>query len=167
MVPALANASIDAAVLLEPLATTATTRGAGVLWKPLWEFYPQQQVAVIMYGPNLIERDPDLGRRWMLAYVRGLRLYNDAYAKNDPAVRGDVTAVLAEHTRTAPALVEEIAGAGRLPGLEPDGRVNAEALRWSSAYWRQTGTQTVDVDVDQLLDGQYVDHAVQVLGPYW
>ena len=53
-----------------------------------------------------------------------------------------------------------------MAGLDPNGRVNVEALRASSAYWRQTGTQTVDLSGDQLVDSQYVDHAVQRLGPF-
>jgi NitT/TauT family transport system substrate-binding protein len=95
-----------------------------------------------------------------------MRLYNDAYAKNDPAARREVTEVLATSTRIAPSLVEEIAAGGRLPGLDPDGRLDVESLRLSSAYWRQTGAQTVDLSVDQLIDTQYVEYAAQVLGPY-
>jgi NitT/TauT family transport system substrate-binding protein len=131
----------------------------------MWEFYPQQ-IAVIMYGPSLIEANPDLARRWLVAYVKGVRLYNDAYAKNDPSVRPEVTEVLASYAGVAPAVVEEVAAAGRMAGLDPNGRVNVEALRAASAYWRQTGAQTVDLSGDQLVDSQYVDHAVQVLGPY-
>jgi NitT/TauT family transport system substrate-binding protein len=166
MVPAVANGSVDGAVLIEPITTDALGRGAVALWRPVWELYPEQAVAVIMYGPNMTERDPDLGRRWMLAYLRGVRLYNDAYARNDPAVRAAVTETLAAATRVAPGLVEQIAAAGRLPGLEPNGRMNADALRDAGEYWRQSGTLTSDITMDQLLDNRFTDYAVQQLGPY-
>jgi NitT/TauT family transport system substrate-binding protein len=164
MLPAIANGAIDGGLIVEPLATQSVPLG-GVLWKPVWEFYPDQQVAAIMYGPALLEANPDLGRRWMLAYVRGLRAYNAAFA-GDAAARRDAVAVLAAATRIEPALVEEIAAGGRLAGLHPDGRVNVEALRAASAYWRQSGSQIVDIAVDQFVDSQFVDYAAQVLGPY-
>jgi NitT/TauT family transport system substrate-binding protein len=166
MLPALTNASVDVGLLIEPLATELLRRGGAVAWLPLWEFYPDQQVAVIMYGPSLTDGSPDLAHRWMVAYVQALRFFNDAFVKGDPAARAEAVQVLAANTRLAPELIEEIAGGGRLAGLHPDGRVNATALRDASAYWRRTGTQTVDLSIDQLIDDQYVDRALQVLEPY-
>jgi len=166
IVPALANGSVDVGLVLEPVATEAVRRDAGVRWKSLWEFYPEQQAAVISFGPTLTERAPEVARRFMVAYVQGLRVFHDAFVRGDPDARRDAVQVLADSSRLAPALIEEIAAAGRLPALDPAGRVNVAALRDASAYWRQRGTQTVDLDVDQLVDTQYLDHAARVLGPY-
>lgn len=165
MLPALTNGSVDAALLVEPLVTELLHRGGAAAWRPVWEFYPDQQVAVIMYGPSLLD-NPDLARRWMVAYVQALRYFNNAFAEGNPAARAKAVEVLAANTRLAPELIEELAAGGRLAGLHPDGRVNTAALRDASAYWRQSGTQTAVLDIDELVSGQYVDHALQVLGPY-
>src|SRR2546430_2120652 len=50
-----------------------------------------------------------------------------------------------------------------VPVLSPSGPI---AMHDASAYWRQRGTQTVDLDIDQLVDSQYAEYAVRVLGPY-
>jgi len=165
MAPALANGSVDAVLIIEPLATQIANRGIGTIWNPHGELRFDQQIAVITFGPAFAAA-PDLARRWMVAYVRGLRLYDDAFLKGDPAARAAVIPVLAANTQVAPELIEQIAAGRRLPGLDPDGRVDADALRSASAYWREQGLQTVDVDVDQLVANEYVDYAVGALGPY-
>jgi len=69
-------------------------------------------VATILYGSILLDRDPDLGRRWMVAYLRGVRAYNDAFRKGEPALHAEAIGVLAAATRIAPELIEQIAAAG-------------------------------------------------------
>ena len=57
-----------------------------------------QQVAVIMYGPSFVETAPEVARRWMVAYVRGLRAYDDAFVRQDPAAYHEAVEVLAANT---------------------------------------------------------------------
>ena len=51
------------------------------------EIVPRQQVAVIMYSPKFAAEQVDVARRFMLAYVKGLRDYNDAFVKKNAAKR--------------------------------------------------------------------------------
>lgn len=41
-------------------------------------FYPNQQAAVVCYGAQFVTKRPEVGRRFMKAYLQGVRDYNDA-----------------------------------------------------------------------------------------
>jgi len=41
-------------------------------------FYPNQQAAVVCYAAQFVTTRPDVGRRFMKAYLQGARDYNDA-----------------------------------------------------------------------------------------
>ncbi|HZS02222.1 MAG TPA: ABC transporter substrate-binding protein, partial [Chloroflexota bacterium] len=77
MPPALANGSVDAAVMVEPAISAALNLNAGVVLRWLSEDYPGHQIAAQVIGPSLVER-PDLARRFAQGYLRGARDWNDA-----------------------------------------------------------------------------------------
>src|SRR5262249_53450227 len=59
---ALANGSVDGAVVFEPAISTALNLNAGVVLGWLADEYPGQAIAVQVIGPSLIDR-PELARR--------------------------------------------------------------------------------------------------------
>ena len=163
MLAAYASGAIDASIMIEPLLTTAVERNLAVKWPGSETVYPDQQVAVMLYSQSFIESKPDLARRFMVAYVRGLRDYNDAFVKKDPARRQEVIGILTKNTALKdPAVYEKVA----MPGLDPNGRVNKEALKADQAYYIQIGKQQAQVNIDELVDLSFADYAVQQLGPY-
>ena len=62
----------------------------------------------------------------MVAYLQAVREYNDAFRKNDPALRPEIVSILSKYTTVKdPALYDRM----QLAGLDPDGEVNVESLR--------------------------------------
>jgi NitT/TauT family transport system substrate-binding protein len=51
--------------------------GSGVVWYKAESLAPNLQLRSVMYGPSLLEEDPEAGRRFMVAYLRGVRQYNE------------------------------------------------------------------------------------------
>ena len=49
---------------------------------------PNNQAGVIIYAPQFMREQSDAARRWMVAYTKGIRDYNDAFlqGKNRQAV---------------------------------------------------------------------------------
>lgn len=163
MVPALANGSIDAAIVIEPFVTTAVERGVAVKWTDQAQWYREQQIAVLLYAQEFIQQKPDLARRFMVAYVKALRDYNDAFAKKDPAKRQEIIPILTKYTTLKdPALYEKVA----MPGLHPDARVNKESLKSDQAYYIQVGKQQAPINIDELVEEQFIEAAIRQLGPY-
>ena len=159
MVAALANGSIDAALLIEPFVTRTLQQGTAVRWKTLDETWPGQLISVIMYAPHFVQDNPEAARRWMVAYLRGIRGYNDAFIRGeqqDEAIR-----VLTQHTTMKdPDLLRAIV----LPGLNPNGYADAEAIGRVQDVWAQRNLLVRKIPVEEFVDSQFVDYALSRLG---
>lgn len=157
---AMANGKIDAAVMVEPFATAAESRGIGKIVLPLDRLLPDFQTAVIFYNRDWARAHPEEARRWMVAYVRALRYYNRAL--HDRAVREDVITILTAHTPiTDRAVWDKVIW----PGLNPDGAVTTRTIldyeRWLLNEHQIGGFITAA----GFVDPSYTAHAVAVLGP--
>ena len=158
---ALANGALDATWQVEPLATLAEASGIAHRLAGGDEIYPNQQLAALYYGPDFAART-DAAQRFMIAYVRSLRDYNDAFVRN--VGRPEVAQILAQHTTVKDlALYDRIVPAG----LDPDGRLNVQGIRDDVALFVRLGCITGDApDVSRVVDESFVNYALSVLGPY-
>jgi NitT/TauT family transport system substrate-binding protein len=161
MVPALANGNIDFAIANEPSASVAIERGAAVRIGTVADIYPNHQVAMLMYSEQFATQRRAVAQRYMVAYLRGIRDYNDAFVANRD--KADIVRILGETTGiTDPAIYEKIV----LPGLNPNGYVFKETLAEDQTWFLRLGLQREPVDIDQLVDNQFVEYALAQLGPY-
>jgi NitT/TauT family transport system substrate-binding protein len=161
MVPALANASIDAALVIEPLLSAAVASGSAVVLAGVDEIYPYQQLGLVMFASEWAARPPDLASGFMLAYIRGVRDYVDAVLRGRD--REAVARTLAEAR-----LLREAAQFDELRpvGLDPNGRVNVTGMKEDLDYFLARGIVRNRIDIDALVDHQYADRAVLQLGEY-
>lgn len=158
---ALANRGLDATWQVEPLATLAEDRGIARRLFGGDEIYPNQQLAALYYAPDFAART-DAAQRFMIAYVRSLRDYNDAFVRN--VGRAAVAQILAKYTTvTDLALYDRIVPAG----LDPDGRLNVQGIRDDVAMFVRLGCiDGAAPDVSRVVDESFVNYATSVLGPY-
>jgi NitT/TauT family transport system substrate-binding protein len=158
---ALAGGAIDAAVQIEPATTVAVAQGLAVRWMGFDEVMPYAPVISLGYSPLLIRDRPQLARDFMVAYLRGVRDYNDAFLKNRN--RAEAVSILAKYTPIKDAsLYDRMV----LAGLNPDGYINAEGMRADQEWYLARGVLRERVDLDNLIDNQYVEQAIARLGPY-
>ncbi|MDP2728502.1 MAG: ABC transporter substrate-binding protein, partial [Dehalococcoidia bacterium] len=78
---ALTSKSIDMAYLIEPYITMAGDQGLGVLLIASGDIIPGQQATVLIFSPTFAA-NVDAARRFIVAYLKGVRDYNDAFRKN-------------------------------------------------------------------------------------
>src|SRR5579884_822544 len=162
MLVALANGSVDAAMELEPYIAQGKARGILVVWKRGAELYPGQQATAVVYGPTLTRRGDDVGGRFMVAYTRGLRDYNDAIGPKRRG-RAELIAILTRHTAlTDPAIYDQI-GWGY---FNPDCYLNTESVAETLDWYVAQGYVPQRPDLSQAIDHRYCDYAVQYLGRY-
>jgi len=76
--PAYTNKGIDASITNEPTMTRAIEAGVAVRIVGNDVTYPDQQTAVVFYADDFIRNRRDVAERFMRAYMRGIRFYNDA-----------------------------------------------------------------------------------------
>src|SRR5215472_13269713 len=163
--PAYRNKAIDASITNEPTMTRAIEAGAAVRIIGNDETYPDQQTAVVFYSDAFARRG-DLAARFMRAYVRGIRVYNDGL-KDGHFAGPKAEDVIAVMTRYTP--IKDAALFRRMvpSAVNPDGGVNMKGLRSDLAFFRELGLiESRDITVDQVVDDSFVKAAVEKLGPY-
>src|SRR5262249_51751421 len=133
MITAFANKAIDAGMVIEPYVSRIESLGTAVRWKGNSDFYGNQQVAVIMYGPAFVTGWQDAARRFMVAYSRGLRPYNDAFGPKRQG-RDEVVQILTKYT---PIKDPKDYDAMRPAGLDPDGKLQMQAIQQDLAYYEK------------------------------
>jgi NitT/TauT family transport system substrate-binding protein len=162
MIVAFANRAVDAGMVIEPFVSSIEAQGTAVRWRGVSEFYGNHQVAAVVYGPSLVEERPAVGQRFMVAYLRGLRAYNDAFGPKRQG-REAVVQALATYTPIKdPAAYDRM----RPAGLNPDGTLAVQSIRDDLAYYERTGTVPQPIDVAQVIDTSFQEYALRLLGPY-
>jgi NitT/TauT family transport system substrate-binding protein len=162
MVPAFANRAVDAGMVIEPFVSSAEAQGSAVRWHGVSEFYGNHQVASVTFGPSLVEERPEVGRHFMLAYLRGVRDYNDAFGPKRQG-RDAVIKAIATHTPIKdPAAYDRM----RPAGIDPDGKLALQSIRDDRAYYQRNGIVRDPVPVEQVVDTSFQEYALQQLGPY-
>ncbi|MEP7206409.1 MAG: ABC transporter substrate-binding protein [Casimicrobiaceae bacterium] len=162
---ALQNKAIEASVTTEPSVTRAEQQGAAVRYMPGDVAYPNQQVAVILFGGNFIKDQPETGRKFMKAYIRAVRDYNDALKGGKLAGPNaqEIIKILTEYTNIKDP---KVYAAITPNGVNPDGKVNEVSLRKDLDFFRERNLIDGNVRVEQVIDSSFVDAALKELGPY-
>ena len=157
------NKAIDAGITNEPTMTRTIRDGFALRASPA-TIYPGQQTAVVLYAERFA-KNRALAQKFMNAYLRAVRDYNDALHDGrlaGPTAR-DIIAILTEYT----AIKDPGIYAGMTAfAVNPDGGVNAASLENDLAFFRERGLVGSKVSVDQVIDGSFAAAAVQALGRY-
>jgi ABC-type nitrate/sulfonate/bicarbonate transport system substrate-binding protein len=158
---ALRNGAIDAAHIIEPGLTNGLSAGVYTLWKRTDEFYPDAQNAVLLYGPQFIANRREVGQRFMVAYIKGMRDNWEAFARG--VNKAETIDILTRTTSVKdPALFERMAPSG----LNPDGYINMRTFSDDLEWWVNQGHVRTRVDPAQVVDNSFVDYAIDRLGRY-
>lgn len=163
-VAALQNGAVDAAVTAEPSATQAVERGAAVRM-PMDKIYPNQTIAALFYGGQFIAKSPDVARKFMIAYLKGARVYNDALKDGKFAgpAADEVIKILLQD-----ANVKDIELYKKMTpnGIDPDGKLNIASMKKDLQFYKDQGFLEGAITVDQVVDMSFVNAALKELGPY-
>jgi NitT/TauT family transport system substrate-binding protein len=148
---ALKNQAIDGGLLTEPYITQAVTSGAGVVLVPAQDCLPDYPY-VLYYGPAILEKNPDLGRRFMTAYLQGVRQFNKGKTEQN-------LAILQNYTSLGRDLLNESCWVK----VDENGTVSTQAVR-EYIDWMYANKQIPQsVDENMLYDMSYVTYARGVL----
>ena len=158
---ALSNGAIDATIQVEPLVARAVEKGIATRVMGDDEVYPNQQSAVIMYSPVFIEKQPELAKAFMVAYVKGMRDYYDAFEKNKD--KEAVIKILMKHTKVKDrATYDKVATVG----LHHDAMLNVATMKQDAQWLHDKGYVKHMPNVDGIADLTFVEHAKEQLGTY-
>jgi len=161
MLTAVANGSADAAMEIEPLITKGVEENILEWWKDPDEYIKGEEISVLMYSPNF-SKNKDLGNRFMIAYLQGVRAYNDAFITGNKD-QDKIIRILTKYTFVnTPETFKKM----KPPGLDPNGHVLKQGVLNDLNWYMSKGMVKKAPDVNKFVDDSYVENALKVLGPY-
>ena len=161
---ALANKAIDVGVTAEPSATQAINKGYAVRFSAP-DHYPNQQIAVLLYGDLFIKNRSDAATKFMVAYLEGVRFYNGAL--NDGHFKGPNAPELIDILIKYANVKDRALYADMTPnGCNPDGHLDLASMKKDYEFYKMHGYLEGDMSVDGLIDQSFVDRALKTIGPY-
>jgi ABC-type nitrate/sulfonate/bicarbonate transport system substrate-binding protein len=113
---------------------------------------PGSHLAVLEFGPTLLRRNPGLGHRFMVAYLRSVRKYNEG------PTAGNLSAI-------GRGLGIDTADLRRMcwPATRADGAVNMRSLIDYQEWGRRIGQISRILDATEIADPTFARRAAQVL----
>ena len=104
-------------------------------------------------------------KRYMRAYLRGVRYYNDAIVNGRLAgERGDE--IIAIFSEKIPLKDNSLYRTLIPPATDADGKVQIASLREDLEFFRAAGDIEGKITLEQALDTSFAEAAVAELGPY-
>lgn len=149
---ALKQGSIDITLISEPWVTRFVQEGSGALWIPLNELTPDIQWSFIIYGPSLLEKNPDAGRRFMVAYLKAVRQFHQGKSKRN-------LEIMAKHT----GLDQDLLVQACWPTFRIDGKINLQSVLDFQAWAVKKGYMDRPATKEQLWDPSFVEYANKFL----
>ncbi|HZS02382.1 MAG TPA: ABC transporter substrate-binding protein [Chloroflexota bacterium] len=160
MVPAFANGAIDGAMITEPFMTRAIKQGSAVRVMGIDEMFPNFQISTLGFSPSLYGNRP-AAKGFVRAYIQASRDYLNAIAgRPSPISRARIDELIAQQTKIDAAVVHEMA----LPGLNPNGLPNQEAMRYCYQFFRNEGLIPEPVSDEQFASLWGTELVEEVLG---
>ncbi len=156
---AMGNKNIDGAMLSEPMVTQGVNQGLFVRWKGLDDLLLDEQHTWMVYSPTFGQNSPEAARRFMIAYLQGVRDFMAAI--NTGKNKQQIVSILTKYTSVKDAaLYDKMV----YPAFDPNGAIDkgsiSRMVEWNTAQGYITGK----IDVDSMIDGQYLSAALKQVG---
>lgn len=148
-VEGLKNGSVDVSFLSEPWITRAQTMGAGEIWIPFSDLIPNQSLGTIVFGPSILEDNPEAGTRFMIAYLKAVEQFNEG--KTDRNVE-----IIANYTKLSP---EEIK-ASCWTSFKPDGSIDIDGVLAFQEWAFSKGFMDDVLSPDEFWTSQFIYEAM-------
>jgi NitT/TauT family transport system substrate-binding protein len=120
---ALNRGAVDAASVIEPWLTHAVAAGHEIVLSA-GDVTPNAQLGVLTFGPRLLDEEPELGRRFIRGYLRGVARYREGKTSRNLEVLERLT-----------GMERDFLARICWPPMEADGRIEPEGIvafqRWA------------------------------------
>ncbi|MFZ3579471.1 ABC transporter substrate-binding protein [Virgibacillus sp. DJP39] len=161
MLASIANGSIDAALQIEPLITQGIEEGIHVRFGDTTDYAPEAQIAMVLGSPNFINEEKNVSLRFMAAYLKGVRDYNDAFIKDEG--KDEIIKIMTEHTSLKDAeLWEKVS----VTGLNPNGEMFVDDIKSQYNMYKDNGAISGELDFEKAIDTSITEKAVELIGKY-
>jgi NitT/TauT family transport system substrate-binding protein len=138
----------------EPWITRILRSGYGQLWNSFRDWIPGYQFSSLMFGPTMLGENREAGKRFMVAFLKAVRQYNEGKTERNLDILTDALGLEREE-------IEQTCWVS----MRGDGKVNVESILEFQDWAVEKGLVDTPVTMDQLFDPSFIEYANQVLGP--
>jgi NitT/TauT family transport system substrate-binding protein len=146
------NKSVDIAAVSDPWTLRIVNAGYGEVWNPWEKLMPDFQFSINMYGPNFLKKNPEFGKKYMMAYLKGVRQYNEGKTPRN-------IEIIAKHTQMEPSEVEQSCWMS----MRDDGMIDIAGMSGFQEWAIAKGLQIKEIPPEDLLDLSFVESANEAL----
>lgn len=132
---------IDLASLSEPNLTKALATDGLMLWRNVADLAPGFPFSAVIFGPALLDRRPDVGRRFLAAWQEASRLVGAAPKERHLSAMAAATGEQVEVLRAA-----------CWPKRSLDGRIDPRGLLRYQSWAKQRGLVDLELSVEDLVE---------------
>jgi NitT/TauT family transport system substrate-binding protein len=150
---ALTQGTLDIAFTSDPWITFYRNAGHVDIGPRLADVIPNATWGLLYYGPTLTEERTDVGNRFMIAYLKAVRQYNEGTTERN-------VEIMAPIFNTAPEVLQTTCW----PSIHPAGEVNIDSLVGYQEWAQASGYLDAVVPADEFWDGRFIEAANQALG---
>jgi ABC-type nitrate/sulfonate/bicarbonate transport system substrate-binding protein len=134
----------------EPTLSNALSKGLMKVVVPMEEIAPGHQFGLLAYGKRLLIDDPDLGVRYMRAYLKGVKRYNEG--KTDRNVQ-----IVSGYTKFPLDVVKRACW----QPVAPDGRIDTDRMQPFFEWARQHGYLEADIPTEKWWNPKFIEAATK------
>lgn len=156
------NKAIDASIMPEPLAMKALGMGVATVLVTAEQAFPEVQVNDIFFGKNILLDNPDVGKRFMLAFLKGARdLQGDQWRSEE-----NLNAI-SKHTGIDVETLEKLPDESPY-FWNPNGEPHLESIMEMQQFYLDKGWLEYSelITLEKLYDSSFVEYALEQLGRY-
>lgn len=155
MISAFQSGSIDVANEVGSLSTAAIEEGVARHLEYASETSAGTQVAAVVYGEPFVNQRPDTARKFMEAYLLGVRKYYELGPWSDPVVEtyGEAAGNSGESLRSTTPL-----------WVDRNGSLATDSIMQMQEFFACRGHVDETLSEDELVDARWVNDALETIG---
>ncbi|WP_432363205.1 ABC transporter substrate-binding protein [Sporosarcina sp. UB5] len=160
MLGAIDAGTIDVALNIEPLIAQGIANGFHVRFGDTTDYAPESQIAMVLASPKFMGEE-EISLRFMAAYLKGVRDYNDAFFKG--VGKEEIVDIMVKHTALKDhSLWDRVF----VTGLDPNGKMFVDDIKKQYDTYKANGAILGDIDFDKAVDTSLAEKAVEIIGVY-
>jgi NitT/TauT family transport system substrate-binding protein len=163
MAVAFTNKAIDAAIIIPPFVWQLEEQKIAVPFANVDELVEPRPmtIAVIMANTDWVKNNPELVRNYMTAWLRGARMYCQAYHG-----AGNRQEIIDELVNTKTVQSRHLLEKYPWPARSPNGKINVASMLDINKWYVANKMSSAQFPADRIIDSRFIDHALAKLGPF-
>jgi NitT/TauT family transport system substrate-binding protein len=145
---ALGRSDLHVAYMSEPDLARAIGTGKAKAWQPLDGFVPGLQTSMVVFGPNLLTKDVDAGKRFVLANLQGIHEFQKRKTASNVATAAKISGLDASLIRKT-----------CWPTYAKDGHIGWPSIEGIQRSYRARNLIDGTTTQDEFWTSTYVDYA--------